>query len=129
MRIDRFDHLVLTVADVARTVEFYQQVLGMEPVTFGDGRRALTFGNAKINLHQAGREFEPKAARPTPGSADVCLIAGNPIAEVCAQLAAHAVAIEEGPVMRTGATGAIESVYIRDPDGNLIELSNYQPAP
>jgi catechol 2,3-dioxygenase-like lactoylglutathione lyase family enzyme len=129
VQIDRLDHLVLTVADTARTVEFYTEVLGMKAVTFGDGRRALTFGNAKINLHQAGREFEPKAAQPTPGSADVCLIAASPIPEVLAHLAAHRVAVEEGPVLRTGATGTIESVYIRDPDGNLIELSNYQPAP
>ena len=125
VRIDRLDHLVLTVADVCRTVEFYQRVLGMQPVTFGDGRRALAFGNSKINLHQAGREFEPKAARPAPGSADVCLISADPLAEVCAHLAAQAVVIEEGPVTRTGATGTIESVYIRDPDGNLIEISNY----
>jgi catechol 2,3-dioxygenase-like lactoylglutathione lyase family enzyme len=125
LRIDRLDHLVLTVADVGRTVEFYQRVLGMEPVTFGDGRRALAFGNSKINLHQSGREFEPKAARPTPGSADVCLISADPLADVCAHLAEQAVAVEEGPVLRTGATGTIESVYIRDPDGNLIEISNY----
>ncbi|HEY7013761.1 MAG TPA: VOC family protein [Streptosporangiaceae bacterium] len=129
MQIDRLDHLVLTVTDMARTVEFYTEVLGMKAVTFGDGRRALAFGSSKINLHQAGREFEPKAARPTPGSADVCLIAASPIAEVLAHLAAHRVAVEEGPVLRTGATGTIESVYLRDPDGNLIELSNYQPAP
>jgi catechol 2,3-dioxygenase-like lactoylglutathione lyase family enzyme len=125
VRIDRLDHLVLTVADVGRTVEFYQRVLGMQPMTFGDGRRALAFGNSKINLHQAGREFEPKAAWPTPGSADVCLISADPLADVCDHLAAEAVAIEEGPVTRTGATGTIRSVYIRDPDGNLIEISNY----
>jgi catechol 2,3-dioxygenase-like lactoylglutathione lyase family enzyme len=125
MRIDRLDHLVLTVADVGRTVEFYERVLGMQAVTFAGGRRALRFGNAKINLHQAGQEFEPKAARPVPGSADLCLISGDPLAAVCAQLAACGVAIEEGPVARTGATGAISSVYIRDPDGNLIEISNY----
>ena len=125
MRIDRVDHLVLTVTDIGRTVEFYQRVLGMQAVTFGDGRRALAFGNSKINLHQAGREFEPKAARPTPGSADVCLISADPLADVCDHLAAEAVAIEEGPVTRTGATGTIRSVYIRDPDGNLIEISNY----
>jgi catechol 2,3-dioxygenase-like lactoylglutathione lyase family enzyme len=125
VRIDRVDHLVLTVTDVGRTVEFYQRVLGMQPVTFGDGRRALAFGNSKINLHQAGREFEPKAAWPTPGSADVCLISADPLADVCDHLAAEAVAIEEGPVTRTGATGTIRSVYIRDPDGNLIEISNY----
>jgi catechol 2,3-dioxygenase-like lactoylglutathione lyase family enzyme len=125
MRIDRLDHLVLTVADVDRTVAFYERVLGMQPVTFGDGRRALAFGTSKINLHQAGREFEPKAARPTPGSADLCLISADPLAEVRAHLAAQDVAVEEGPVIRTGATGAIESVYLRDPDGNLIEISNY----
>jgi catechol 2,3-dioxygenase-like lactoylglutathione lyase family enzyme len=125
VRIDRLDHLVLTVADVDRAVEFYQRVLGMQPVTFGDGRRALGFGSSKINLHQAGREYEPKAARPTPGSADVCLISADPLPDVCAHFAALAVTIEEGPVTRTGATGTIESVYIRDPDGNLIEISNY----
>jgi len=125
MRIDRLDHLVLTVADVSRTAEFYQRVLGMRAVTFGDGRHALRFGNAKINLHQTGQEFEPKAARPMPGSADICLITSDPLPAVCTHLAAHGVTIEEGPVARTGATGAIRSVYIRDPDGNLIEISNY----
>jgi catechol 2,3-dioxygenase-like lactoylglutathione lyase family enzyme len=125
MRIDRLDHLVLTVADVDHTVDFYERVLGMQTVTFAGGRRALRFGNAKINLHQAGQEFEPKAAHPVPGSADICLISSDPLPAVCAQLAAHGVAIEEGPVARTGATGAISSVYIRDPDGNLIEISNY----
>jgi catechol 2,3-dioxygenase-like lactoylglutathione lyase family enzyme len=125
VRIDRLDHLVLTVADVSAAVDFYERVLGMQPVTFGDGRRALSFGSSKINLHQAGREFEPRAARPTPGSADVCLIAAGPLAEVCAHLAAQGVTIEEGPVLRTGATGTIQSVYIRDLDGNLIEISNY----
>jgi catechol 2,3-dioxygenase-like lactoylglutathione lyase family enzyme len=97
-------------------------------VTFGDGRRALTFGTSKINLHQAGHEFEPKAARPTPGSADICLIAADPLDQVCADLAARGVTIEEGPVARTGATGPIRSVYLRDPDNNLIEISNYAPA-
>lgn len=125
MRIDRLDHLVLTVADVGRTVEFYERVLGMQAVTFAGGRRALRFGNAKINLHQAGQGFEPKAARPVPGSADLCLISSDSLPAVCTHLAAHGVAIEEGPVGRTGATGAISSVYIRDPDGNLIEISNY----
>ena len=128
MRIDRLDHLVLTVADIDATVAFYEQVLGMRAVTFGDGRRALAFGTSKINLHQAGHEFEPKAARPTPGSADICLIAADSLDQVCADLAAHGVTIEEGPVMRTGATGPIRSVYLRDPDNNLIEISNYTPA-
>jgi catechol 2,3-dioxygenase-like lactoylglutathione lyase family enzyme len=124
MRIDRLDHLVLTVADIAAAIEFYAGVLGMRHVTF-KGRHALTFGASKINLHQAGREFEPKAERPTPGSADICLIAGDPLDEVIAQLAAAGVPIEEGPVARTGATGPITSVYVRDPDRNLVELSNY----
>ena len=113
------------MADIGRTVDFYERVLGMQAVTFASGRRALRFGNAKINLHQAGQEFEPKAARPVPGSADLCLISSDPLPAVCAELAACGVAIEEGPVARTGATGPISSVYIRDPDGNLIEISNY----
>jgi catechol 2,3-dioxygenase-like lactoylglutathione lyase family enzyme len=96
-------------------------------VTFGRGRTALTFGTSKINLHEAGREFEPKALRPTPGSADVCLVVDDDIGGVIAELAAAGIAIEEGPVARTGATGPIVSCYIRDPDQNLIELSNYAP--
>jgi catechol 2,3-dioxygenase-like lactoylglutathione lyase family enzyme len=117
--------LVLTVDNVDRAIAFYVDVLGMVEVTFGSGRKALTFGSSKINLHQRGREFEPKAASPTPGSADLCLIADDPLEEVLAELAANGVAVEEGPVTRTGATGPIVSVYLRDPDGNLIELSNY----
>jgi catechol 2,3-dioxygenase-like lactoylglutathione lyase family enzyme len=127
VRVDRLDHLVLTVADIGAAVGFYTRVLGMEAVTFGAGRTALTFGTSKINLHEAGREFEPKALRPTPGSADVCLIVDDDIGEVIAELAAAGIAIEEGPVARTGATGPIVSCYIRDPDHNLIELSNYAP--
>jgi len=125
VHIDRIDHVVLTVADVERTIAFYVDVLGMTEVSFGSGRKALTFGSSKLNLHQRGREFEPKAAKPTPGSADLCLIADEPLETVVADLAAHGVAIEEGPVSRTGARGPITSVYIRDPDRNLIELSNY----
>lgn len=125
MKILRLDHMVLTVADVAATCDFYARVLGMEVVTFGQGRKALAFGAQKINLHQAGREFEPKAARPTPGSADLCLIAGITLDAVMTHLAAQNVAIEEGPVARTGATGPIRSVYFRDPDGNLVEVSEY----
>jgi catechol 2,3-dioxygenase-like lactoylglutathione lyase family enzyme len=121
--IARLDHLVLTVADVERTVRFYAEVLGMEPVTFGDGRRALRFGDAKINLHAAGGEFQPAAARPTPGSADLCFLADRPLAEVLRRLEAAGVAVEEGPVARSGATGPLESVYLRDPDGNLVEVS------
>ncbi|MGM3387069.1 VOC family protein [Stutzerimonas stutzeri] len=124
MNISHLDHLVLTVADLEATIDFYTRVLGMQAVTFGEGRKALAFGNQKINLHQAGREFAPKAERPTPGSADLCLIVATPLAEVIAHLQAQQVAIVEGPVQRTGATGPIRSVYLRDPDQNLIELSN-----
>lgn len=125
MRIDRLDHLVLTAHDLDATVAFYTKVLGMEAVTFRGGRRALTFGHSKINLHEAGHEFEPKAARPTPGSADLCLIVDEPVERIIAELASHGVPSEDGPVERTGATGPIVSVYVRDPDDNLIELSNY----
>ena len=125
MHIDRLDHLVLTVADVESAVDFYRRVLGMRPETFGEGRRALRFGDQKINLHRAGHEFEPKATRPVPGSADLCFVTRTPLDEVRRHLAEQGVPIEEGPVRRTGALGPIESVYLRDPDGNLIELSNY----
>jgi len=120
-----FDHVVLTVVDVDATIGFYAGALGMEPVTFGGGRRALAFGRNKINLHEAGHEFEPKARYPTPGSADLCLVTDDPLEVVIARLAAHDVAIEEGPVDRTGALGPIRSVYVRDPDENLIEISSY----
>ncbi|PWC38609.1 VOC family protein [Azospirillum sp. TSO22-1] len=129
MRIDRIDHFVLTVRDIDATIDFYTRVLGMEAVTFGAlGRKALSFGRHKINLHVAGKEFEPKARSPGPGTADFCLITEQPLAEVQAHLAAQGVAIEEGPVPRTGATGPITSVYVRDPDGNLVEVSSYAPA-
>lgn len=124
MRVDRLDHLVLTVADLEATVDFYSRVLGMTPVTFRGGRRALAFGHSKINLHEAGREFEPKSHRPTPGSADLCFVVDEPLGAVVAELARHGVPVEEGPVERTGAEGPIVSVYVRDPDGNLVELSN-----
>src|SRR3954464_10728363 len=125
MRIDRLDHLVLTVADVDATVAFYTRVLGMEEVTFQGGRRALRFGQSKINLHPAGREYEPKAASPTPGSADLCFISALPLELVMASLKLPRVPIEEGPVARTGAKGPITSVYLRGPDRNLIEISTY----
>lgn len=127
MQIDRIDHVVLTCRDVARTCAFYSQVLGMQVVTFGGGRKALSFGNQKFNLHQAGQEFEPKADRPTPGSADFCLITTTPIAEVVLHLETCGVEILEGPVERTGAVGRLLSVYFRDPDLNLVEVSNYVP--
>ena len=122
--IQSLDHLVLTVADPEATAVFYARVLGMEPVTFGEGRRALAFGQQKINLHRAGAEFEPKATRPTPGSGDLCFLTDTPLAEVVRHLAAEGVAVEEGPVGRTGAAGPLRSVYIRDPDGNLVEIAN-----
>ena len=124
MRIARIDHFVLTVASIEATCAFYRDVLGMEVVTFAGGRRALSFGAQKINLHEVGREFEPKAARPTAGSGDFCLIADTPLEEVIAHLQAKGIAIEEGPVSRTGATGPIRSVYFRDPDDNLVEVAN-----
>ncbi|HEY5862001.1 MAG TPA: VOC family protein [Casimicrobiaceae bacterium] len=126
MTIDRLDHLVLTVADIDTTIAFYTRVLGMTAVTFAGGRRALAFGVHKINLHRAAHEFAPCARRPTPGSADVCLITSVLLAEAMAHVRACGVTIEEGPVQRTGATGPIESFYFRDPDGNLIEVSNYR---
>ena len=126
MRIDRLDHLVLTVADIDAPVDCYTRLLGMKAVTFGAGRTALAFGQSKINLHQAGHEFEPKAYRPTPGSADLCLITTDSLDRVIEELVRHDVPIEEGPVDRTGATGPIRSVYFRDPDRNLIEVSTYQ---
>lgn len=125
MRIDRLDHIVLTVKDIEATCAFYSKVLGIKVVVFGDNRTALTFGKQKINLHRAGHEFEPKALRPTPGSADICLIADTPLTDVIRHLHACGVEIIEGPVTKTGAVGPIESVYIRDPDLNLIEIANY----
>jgi len=125
LTVDRFDHLVLTVADVEATAAFYTRVLGMQPETFGNGRRALRFGAQKINLHEAGREIAPHAARPTRGSADLCLVTATPLTAAIAHVRACGVTIEEGPVPRTGATGPIESFYFRDPDGNLLEVANY----
>ncbi|KIF04560.1 glyoxalase [Streptomyces sp. RSD-27] len=129
MRVTGLDHLVLTVADIERTIDFYERVLGMRAVTFGDGRRALTFGPSKINLHQAGRELLPHATHPTPGSADLCLVADTPHEQILAHLAVCGVPVEEGPVPRTGARGPITSTYLRDPDGNLIEVSTYSGRP
>ncbi|SFA65611.1 VOC family protein [Metapseudomonas otitidis] len=123
--LERIDHLVLTVADIPRTVDFYQRVLGMRHEVFGEGRSALAFGQQKLNLHQAGREFEPKAAHPLPGAIDLCLVTTWPLDRLRAHLAAEGVAVEEGPVRRTGALGPIESVYVRDPDDNLIEIGRY----
>ncbi|MDM1405164.1 VOC family protein [Myroides marinus] len=126
MQIKNIDHIVLTVADIAKTIEFYTTVLGLELETFKENREALKFGTQKINLHQKGNEFEPKALHPTTGSADLCFITTTPVEEVLLELKAKGIPIVEGIVDRTGANGLIESVYIRDPDNNLIELSNYK---
>ena len=123
--IGHLDHLVLTTADEAACVHFYRDVLGMELQTFGEGRKAFVFGRQKINLHLRGKEFEPKAEHPTPGALDLCFIASVPLRQVQARLAEHGIAIECGPVQRTGARGPIRSVYVRDPDRNLIEISDY----
>ena len=124
MRIDQLDHLVLTVRDLDATLAFYTRVLGMEAATFAGGRRALAFGAQKINLHVQGKEFEPKADHPTPGSADLCFLTHVPLEEVQRHLTACGVPVIEGPVQRTGAQGPILSVYVRDPDQNLIEVAN-----
>ena len=121
--IDHLDHLVLTTADEHACVAFYVDVLGMTLETFGGGRKALRFGAQKINLHVQGREFEPKAHAPVPGALDLCFIAAIPLDAVIARLAAAGVSIVEGPVLRTGATAKIRSVYVRDPDLNLIEIA------
>jgi catechol 2,3-dioxygenase-like lactoylglutathione lyase family enzyme len=122
--IDAIDHVVLTVRDPQATIAFYRDVLGMRPETFEAGRIALKFGTQKINLHVAGREFEPKADKPTPGSADLCFLTSVPLERVAATLAERKVPLVAGPVRKTGAQGPLLSVYVRDPDGNLIEISN-----
>jgi catechol 2,3-dioxygenase-like lactoylglutathione lyase family enzyme len=124
MKVEHLDHLVLTVADIEATTEFYVSVLGMKAISFGH-RKALRFGNQKINLHQIGHEFEPKALHPTSGSGDLCFITKVPIEEILLHLNKVKCKVEIGPVERTGAVGKILSVYVRDPDGNLIEISNY----
>ena len=124
MNIRALDHLVLTVGDVEVTVAFYER-LGMRRETFGDNRIALGFGAQKLNLHAAGAEVEPHAASPTRGSADLCFLVLGPLAEVVEELATAGIPVELGPVERTGATGPIRSVYVRDPDGNLVELAEH----
>jgi catechol 2,3-dioxygenase-like lactoylglutathione lyase family enzyme len=125
MDIKNLDHLVLTVANLESTCRFYSLALGMEVIEFGENRKALKFGNQKINLHQYGSEFEPKAFKPMPGTADLCFITDFPLREVMLELKEKCIEIEEGPVERTGAYGKIISIYLRDPDMNLIEVSNY----
>jgi catechol 2,3-dioxygenase-like lactoylglutathione lyase family enzyme len=123
MKITALDHLVLTVTDIERSIDFYRRILGMEVLTFAEGRQALRFGRQKINLHPAEGGIEPVANRPTPGSADLCLLLDATLEDALAELAQKGVAVEAGPVKRSGATGALNSIYLRDPDGNLIELS------
>ncbi|KAM6999819.1 glyoxalase domain-containing protein 5 [Tautogolabrus adspersus] len=125
VEISHLDHMVLTVKSVPDTVNFYTSVFGMEVITFKGNRKALGFGQQKFNLHQLGQEFEPKAKYPTSGSADLCLVTKTPLGTVAEHLKVCGVEIEEGPVERTGAVGTITSLYLRDPDHNLIEVSNY----
>ncbi|MDB6180699.1 VOC family protein [Paracoccus fistulariae] len=125
--IDRLDHLVLTTTDERACIAFYVDILGMALETFGDGRKALRFGRQKLNIHVKGQEFEPKAHLPVPGSLDLCFIADRPLAQVITTLRRKGVAIIEGPVARSGATGPITSIYLRDPDLNLIEIAEYPP--
>jgi catechol 2,3-dioxygenase-like lactoylglutathione lyase family enzyme len=124
MEISRLDHLVLTVRDIEKTTSFYVSVMGMKKEMFGDGRVALKCGDQKINLHEPGKEFEPKAHKPTPGSADLCFITQTPLVDAMAHVKRCGVEIIEGPVKRTGANGPIRSFYFRDPDHNLIEVAN-----
>lgn len=123
MSLKRLDHVVLTVRDVAATVAFYRDTLGMEVVRFGRGRTALRFGYQKLNLHEAGQELDPRAAHPTPGAADLCFLTEEPLTHWSARLRVAGMAVEAGPVMRRGALGTLESIYLRDPDGNLLEIS------
>ncbi|QEY23361.1 VOC family protein [Neisseria animalis] len=128
MKISHIDHIVFTVADIDRTIAFYTQILGFQEETFLGNRKALKFGNQKINLHQKGKEFEPKADKPTCGAVDLCLISETPLEAVIEELQDKGVPIIESIVARTGAAGKIRSLYIRDPDGNLIEISEYVEA-
>jgi len=121
--IKSIDHIVITTANLERCLDFYTNVLGMQLEHFGSGRLALRFGDHKFNVHPPGFDAGIKARVPTPGSLDLCFLAGMPLEEVMTRLHAHGIPIEEGPIERTGARFAIRSVYVRDPDGNLIEIS------
>lgn len=125
MQVDRIDHIVLTVKNIDETIAFYTSVLGMKKISFAEGRLALSFGQQKINLHELGKEFEPKAHHVQNGSADLCFVIDTPLSDAIDELNNKGVTIIEGPVARTGAMGRINSVYFRDPDGNLIEVCNY----
>jgi catechol 2,3-dioxygenase-like lactoylglutathione lyase family enzyme len=127
MHVTGIDHLVLYATDVERTCEFYAETLGVATVeTFAGGRVALSFGTTKLNLHPAGDEYDPHAADPVPGSADFCLVVNEPIPRVVDRIEDAGVAVVEGPSTRTGARGEMESVYVRDPDGNLVEFAHYE---
>jgi catechol 2,3-dioxygenase-like lactoylglutathione lyase family enzyme len=123
--IERLDHLVLTTAHEEACIRFYTQILGLRLESFGEGRKAFRFGRQKINLHVKGHEFEPKAHKPEPGALDLCFVADRPLDDVIAELGRKGAEIIEGPVRRTGAEGPIRSIYLRDPDLNLIEISEY----
>lgn len=123
--INHLDHLVLTTTDQNACIDFYTHVLKMKLITFGEQRYALQFGEQKINIHQYGKEFEPKAHLPVPGSLDLCFISNTPINQIMTFIQQQGVEIIEGPVKRTGAMGEILSIYIRDPDLNLIKIANY----
>lgn len=125
MQIKTLDHLVLTVKDIQASTAFYTKILGMRESRFADNRTALHFGEMKINLHEQGHEFNPKALYPTPGSADLCFIVEQSLDEVIAILQEHHIPLEKQPSSRHGACGKMTSIYIRDPDNNLIELANY----
>ncbi|HEU5179090.1 MAG TPA: VOC family protein [Burkholderiales bacterium] len=127
--IERVDHVVLTTRDLEACIRFYTEVLGMKLERFFENRLALKFGTQKINLHEWGREFTPRAHVAVPGSLDLCFIASIPLDQVVARLTAAKVKIIEGPVAKTGAQGPIRSVYVRDPDLNLVEISVYNPQP
>lgn len=124
MEISNLDHLVLTVKNIEKTISFYESVLGMKKEMFGQSRMALKYGTQKINLHEAGNEFEPKANKPIPGSADLCFLTNTPLTEAIDHVKKCGVEIIDGPVERTGANGPILSFYFRDPDKNLIEVAN-----
>ena len=124
MKVSKLDHFIITANNLEKTIDFYSRVLGMELQTFSDGRKALIFGDHKINLHEAGKEFKPHAQNPLPGSADLCFITRTPMQQVISHLTTCNVSIIEGPLEKSGASGPLFSIYIRDPDNNLIEIAN-----
>ena len=122
--IVRLDHIVITVTDLERSLRFYRDALGLGVESFDNGRLALRIGEQKINIHVSGREFEPYAAKPVPGAADFCLITALPVAGLAEALEKRGIGVELGPVPRAGSLGPLNSIYLRDPDGNLVEIAN-----